>query len=470
MTTTAPEQVLTYQGTANWAFTTTADIPVGRVIVIGYGRVTATSAPTGCTGVTLSAGAVTGFRTLASGLRASTVDLGMVAMQVTTLIPAGSTITLLSATGTGKRGGVLSTWSNVTLPPVEDATSGTDSLAVTGGNNSGPNGSGTTLTATTSGSMPAGDHLVISCMSYGGTQTITADATYTEVGKIKTTSGSSDRGCMVQYKNDSSSGTKTATATISPTGGWAATVAALPLAASLPAPDATKIGHIGDSLTSQAPGPGTADMDARYITAGYADADVNGISGRFLYNAGDTSGGTPAVIDGWAAANFNPYDVVVALGTNDCLNALSSNWMTGLTNFRNKMSTTLPGTHRFWFVNLCASPSTNPGGADGEIGTKGNTVADYNAFLAANLNGTTEKILDWNAYAKTNLTDSSYWNADGVHMTNSGYTARNAWIQSRFTVTPPLVFKERTSGGTWQTLTAKRWNGTAWETLTVKEY
>ena len=200
-----------------------------------------------------------------------------------------------------------------------------------------------------------------------------------------------------------------------------------------PDPDPGFAFLVGDSLTAQSPGPGTADMESRLLAAGFTSARVDGTSGQFVYNLGD-SDSTSADIDEVVALGTNPGVVIAALGTNDTLSSLSSNWATGLSNFRAKLAASLPGTHEVYFVNVVAAPD-NPGGMDGEIGTKSNTVADWNAWIASQVDGVHEHVLDWNAYAQANLTDLAYWNtSDGihVHMTSSGYTERNAWIAAQF--------------------------------------
>jgi hypothetical protein len=102
--------------------------------------------------------------------------------------------------------------------------------------------------------MPAGDHVVISLHSYGGTVETTEGAGYTLVGKIKTLSGTGDRGCLMQYANSSASGVKTATATYDATSGWAALIFTLPLTAGVapPAPVSSVIvGGVKKAVTSR---------------------------------------------------------------------------------------------------------------------------------------------------------------------------------------------------------------------------
>jgi hypothetical protein len=211
-----------------------------------------------------------------------------------------------------------------------------------------------------------------------------------------------------------------------------------PVGSVLGAPNPLLIGQIGDSLTYQDGSTGPTYQQNLYNANGWTGATVNGIIGRYLYNAGDTAGGTPAVLDAWSAAGFNPRDIVVALGTNDTLSSLATNWLAALNSFRSKVGTDLPGAHRFWFVTIVAD-STGGQGFDGAIGTKGNTVADYNNFLRANLNGTTEQLLDWNAYVKANNV-TGWWENDAnhVHMTTSGYTARDAFLTAQMAQLSPL--------------------------------
>lgn len=222
-------------------------------------------------------------------------------------------------------------------------------------------------------------------------------------------------------------------------------------------PDANSIGVLGDSLTYQNGGTGIAALEGLLVpTPGWPGTIlVNAIIGRFVYNAGDSGGGTPGALDAWAALPYNPRDLVVALGTNDVLSALSSTWLGALNNLRAKVASDLPGTHRIWWVNVVADP-TGGQGMNGAIGTKGNTVAAYNAFLLANLNGTTEKILDWNAYAVANVTSATYWQNDAnhVHMTDLGYGVRNAWITSQLDPFAPNQLAATVAGSMKTTVTS----------------
>lgn len=198
-----------------------------------------------------------------------------------------------------------------------------------------------------------------------------------------------------------------------------------------------QIAVVGDSLTAQAPGPGTGDLEDRIeAVSDFVEARANGISGRFVWRAADTDGGTPAVIDNWSTGGYTPSDLVVALGTNDCMSSQSIYWLGAVNNLRAAIAADLPSVERIWWVNLAASPGRNAGGVDGVIGGNGNTVADYNGFLASTLDGDREKILDWNAHVKAVLTDDSYWAVDGIHMTLAGYTARNIWLANQFATSP----------------------------------
>lgn len=239
MTTTAPEQTVTKADAVTGStttFVTTAVIPVGRVIVIGTGRSATASDINGLTGISTSAGAVSGFRKLGVACRSGTHDMALAAVEVTTQIPSGSTITATHADSGGKRGGVMTVLPNVTLPPVEDTTSGLAADGGAGNVSAGPNGSGTTGTATASSSMPAGDHVAIGLFSHGGTVDTTEGAGYALVAKVKTASGSGDRGCLMEYANVSSAGVKSATVTYASSSGWAGVIATLPLSSGVTPP------------------------------------------------------------------------------------------------------------------------------------------------------------------------------------------------------------------------------------------
>jgi hypothetical protein len=232
VTTSTPGQVVTASKTSTTTtleFVTTASIPAGSAVVIAADRVAVTANANGVQSVATSAGAFSTLRRMACSCRSSTHDLTLLALQVTTTIPSGSTITLTWSGSTNRYAGVLAVMSNVVVPPVEDATSGVAAFNAAGNISSGPNGSSTTGTAATTAAMPAGDHLVLAALTVQGTFTVTAGAGYTEIAQVKTAAGSSDRGLLLEYANSSSSGVKTATVTYDSSSAYAGVIATLPL-------------------------------------------------------------------------------------------------------------------------------------------------------------------------------------------------------------------------------------------------
>ena len=220
------KQTVTQTGTTssvNTTFTTTADILPGEDIFIALGRATQTGHAAGISNITTSAGAGT-FERVATSIRASTFDLVLARLRCTTLIPSGSTITAVSRTSEAKRGGVMQVVSGLKATyTAANASSGNAADNADGGTSSGPNGSSTAESGSTTGATTAADCLVLGVGSVGGTSTVSAGSGFTQMGQAKSASGTSDRGCILEYKIVSATGVQTATATLSATGGWAMT-------------------------------------------------------------------------------------------------------------------------------------------------------------------------------------------------------------------------------------------------------
>jgi hypothetical protein len=206
---------------ANSAFTTTADILPGEDVFIGLGRNALSTTTNGMLNITTSAGAGT-FERVATSCRSGTFDMQLGRLRCTTLIPSGSTITAVGRSASAKRGGVLQVVSGLTSAAAHKS-SGNAADNTAGNVSGGVHGSSTSE----SGSTPAttvADTFVLSVLSYGGTGAY-AVTNGTEIDKTRTTSGTADRGAILAYKIESTTGAKTIAAS-QPTGGWAVGIAA----------------------------------------------------------------------------------------------------------------------------------------------------------------------------------------------------------------------------------------------------
>jgi hypothetical protein len=193
-----------------------------------------------------------------------------------------------------------------------------------------------------------------------------------------------------------------------------------------------KVGIIGDSLTQQnSTAPGGPAITAALVAQGYTASNirVDGLQGRFV-DAPSPAPTSVDVMNAWKAAGFSPDVLVVALGTNDACSALSSTWSSAWDAFAAARRSILPNVKTLLWVNVAGDTTA---GADGTIGTKGNTAAQYNSFLYGKLQGLEYSYLDWNGYVKTSVQDSTVWQNDSfhVHMTDAGYAIRNSWLAAQ---------------------------------------
>lgn len=201
---------------------------------------------------------------------------------------------------------------------------------------------------------------------------------------------------------------------------------------------APTIGMIGDSLTYQlGAGDGISAMQSRLIAAGYADARVDAKVGRFVWNTAEPNS-TQDAIANWNGVNFEPDELIIALGTNDAMSSNSVYWQAAVNNLLTAIQTSLPSVQKIFWVNIVADP-TGPQGMNGIIGSKGNSVVDYNTMLTSELAGKGVTILNWFTNATQNVTLSNPANspavwandAQHVHMVALGYTMRNDWITAQ---------------------------------------
>lgn len=210
--------------------TTTANIAVGDLIVIAATRGTITGDVNTITSVVVSAGATDGFGDTAQACRASTYDLHLEAARCTTLIPSGSTITITYASSSGKRAAIAAVFDQVTTKTAE-TTSGITGIGGDGGTSAGPNGNSLTPSATALTVNTTARHLVVGASSIGGGRTSTPGSGYTEIAEAQTTSGSGDKGVVMEWKFATAVATETAANTQTSSAVWAAVVATWPCTA-----------------------------------------------------------------------------------------------------------------------------------------------------------------------------------------------------------------------------------------------
>jgi len=485
------KQTVTQTGTTssvNTTFTTTADILPGEDIFIALGRATQTGHAAGISNITTSAGAGT-FERVATSIRASTFDLVLARLRCTTLIPSGSTITAVSRTSEAKRGGVMQVVSGLKATyTAANASSGNAADNADGGTSSGPNGSSTAESGSTTGATTAADCLVLGVGSVGGTSTVSAGSGFTQMGQAKSASGTSDRGCILEYKIVSATGVQTATATLSATGGWAMAVAAFEIepdppaghtdeftatqntsgtSLAIPVPRAVPVGslavvsfaaHIqtGSYTITDSRGntytvdDGPNDFGLGPSAAGYARQGQSRLSTAL--QAGDTititaTGATPAK---WAAvvgifslpanAYFGDVDALETLGELDMyappVTSQRTNALVVISHYMVNSGRTLTAKNGW---TLSAKAVT--------------TAASANRAV----------VQAWKYFPSVISTPLAEMFASYDTSGDAGHIARV------FETPAPALVLKRWTGSAWETVTPKRWTGSAWETITAKE-
>lgn len=234
------EQVVTNQGTttaSTFTLTTTAPIPVGKVVLIAVNKSMASTAVIGVSSITESgAGAVGTWVLAASASRASTHDLSLWAATVTTEIPTGTvfTVTYPASAASNRRIGILAVFSEVTSHLAETASS-TNAGGQTNtsfGSNGSASPSSTLANVTNTGT----DMLVIGVHTLQGGAVPTAGTGYSIIGQVQTAVGSSDRGLAMQFKIARSVARQSSSMTYAPSTAWAAGVATFPITAEVATP------------------------------------------------------------------------------------------------------------------------------------------------------------------------------------------------------------------------------------------
>lgn len=209
-------------------FVTTADIHVGEDIFIAMGRTALSTTTNGVTSITTSAGAGT-FERCAVSCRTGVVDVSLARFRVTTLIPSGSTITWTGPSNSTKRGAIMQVVSGLSASAA-NATSGTTSQGQAGNVSGGSNGSSSTASSVTAATTVAAC-LVLGIVSEGGTTAYTPASGTTLIDEIRSSSGTADRGILLEYKIVAATGAQTISAGLDSSGSWAAAAAAFEIAA-----------------------------------------------------------------------------------------------------------------------------------------------------------------------------------------------------------------------------------------------
>lgn len=204
------------------ALTTQASaIPVGSVLVLSTCKAGATGDTTGIASITSTWGTWT---KRANAVRSLSQDVEIWTMEVTTEIPASSTITITFNTSNNRKVGICSAWSGlVDAVPNVASNNSTQGLMETSVGDQGNNNEPAVAIVTT-----VAETLVVGATGFSGsTTTVVSDNSYTEIAEIVTSIGTTDRGVQQHYQVQSTSGTKNSNHTITGTAAWAASAIAL---------------------------------------------------------------------------------------------------------------------------------------------------------------------------------------------------------------------------------------------------
>jgi hypothetical protein len=468
----------------NSTFVTTADILPGEDIFIAMGRTLLSTDTAGISNITTSAGAGT-FERVATATRASTFDVHIGRLRCTTLIPSGSTITAVARDAVGKRGGVMQVVSGLKATyTAANASSGNAADNTTGATSTGPNGSGTAESASTSGATTAADCFVIGANSVGGTSTVSPGSGFTELGESRTSSGSADRGCQLQYKIVSATGTQTSTATLSATGGWCAVVAAFEIEPDPPA------GHTDEFTAASGSAQSLVIPVPRAVAAGnLVVVSFAALLSTGTYSITDSRGNTYVVDDGPNDFGLGVANGYARQGASKLTTGLQAGdsitiSMTGGTPSRWAAVAgvfNLPANASFGDVEALETDTDVLTGAPPVTTLRANALIVTSMYLV-NTGRTVTPTAGWNMSTKVISTGGSgeraaiqFWRyvvAPTTMMENLASFDSSASVGdiSRVFEIPAadLVFKEW-NGTSWVTLTAKEKTATVWQTLSTKE-
>lgn len=208
--------------------TVPATISVGQLLVLATDK-NATSGNTGVASIT-GAGSNTWQLNVAGSCRASTHDLTLHILPVTSQIAAGTVLTITHNVAGNRKVVAAAVFSGLTN--AIDQTSGNTGVGTPGNADYGYSGAGLNPSASTP-DVTTPYCLVFGAVTPAGGATTTPGLDF-EILEIQTAVGTADRGVETQYSIANASGPKSVTGTFDQTSGWAAAVLALPIAGSPP--------------------------------------------------------------------------------------------------------------------------------------------------------------------------------------------------------------------------------------------
>ena len=207
----------------------TSAIPVGTVLLCYWNTSITpgvTTGPSQSNPLSVTAGAISVEGVDAAATRSSTHDSGVLRAVVTTEVPANSTFTYYMAEPRSRVNVIL-----VKITGIDNVCEASSSK-VTGGDGNvdvGPNGSSATPSASTQSATTTASSLVMYYGTVSGSRTTSVDSPLTEVGQIKTSVGSADRGLVVGWKEVTTTGVQTGGSTMSASSSWAAGISTYPI-------------------------------------------------------------------------------------------------------------------------------------------------------------------------------------------------------------------------------------------------
>lgn len=208
--------------------TTTASIPAGDIIVVGYTRGTGSTSTAGTMAVTLASGAVSAWQTPASANRASTVEVELQVGMVTTTIPSGTVVTVTTSGNSTNRINMAVAGIHNLTSAVPEATSGDDANGVAGSASAGANTAAATLSAPTDATTTSANTLVLGLFGFNTSATWSFLAA-TQIAYTATAAGSSDRGLILGYKVATTAAIQSTTVNGTASTGVAGVTLALPI-------------------------------------------------------------------------------------------------------------------------------------------------------------------------------------------------------------------------------------------------
>lgn len=206
--------------------TLTNAVSAGDILVVAHGKNAGTGNNVGMSSITNAGAGNTWSLNVAGSVRANSLEVGLSVLFVTNAISAGTTLGI-TYNSTGNRKTVVVAHCRGLSSPVN-----ANSAAVTiqGGETSqNANGSGSFETVSTTGATTVADTVTFAAMSMTSQNSLTPTGGATLINQIQSAVGSSDRGVSLQYLVNSTTGTKTSTATQGASGVWASANLVIPI-------------------------------------------------------------------------------------------------------------------------------------------------------------------------------------------------------------------------------------------------